>query len=349
MNKTKIILAIETSCDETAAAIISSDQKNNEMSVLSNIVSSQIKLHQKYGGVYPELASREHNKNIIPVLSQALSEAKLDLANIDYFAITTGPGLIGSLLVGTQTVKTLAYILNKPVIPVHHVEGHIYANLLNNKDIKFPLVALVVSGGHTSLIYMPSHLKYEVIGQTIDDAAGEAYDKVSSMLKLQYPGGPLIDKLANNYLNKSAENKENLKKLFPRPLLKEKNYNFSFSGLKTAVLYYLKNQNINQKTQEEVSFAFQEAVTDTLVKKTLKACKDYNAKTLLISGGVAANQTLRDKFTKSTNDSTIKLFLPEKYLCTDNALMIAIAASQKLLENQVGKWYDINTNANQKL
>lgn len=360
MSKTQTtILAIETSCDDTSIAILEFN-KFGQSEVISTFTNSQISKHKKYGGVYPELASREHLNNILPVLKTTLKEysiiknLKLKTKNIidsiDYMAITCGPGLIGSLLVGTETAKTLAYIFKKPVILVNHLEGHIYSNFINNSQkLDFPIVSLIASGGHTSLILMKNHLDYKIIGQTQDDAAGEAYDKVSEMLGLGYPGGPIIDKYARQF--KQAKRSNNFNPLFPRPMLGSKNFDFSFSGLKTSVLYYLRNQKkpYSEKLKQKVAYEFQEAATDVLVKKTLKTAQKYKAKSILISGGVSANSKLREKMKQSlyrhTELDSNSLSVPELKFCTDNASMIAQVAYHKILAGKVNNWYDIKANA----
>lgn len=313
------ILGIETSCDETAAAII--EVKNGKFKILSNIVSSQIDIHRKYGGVVPEVAARNHVINIIPVIDQAFDEAKIKPEKIDQIAATTGPGLITALIVGAQAAKTLAYAWKKPIVSINHLKAHLYANWLNNKKIKFPAIALIVSGGHTELILLTSKNKFKKIGQTIDDAAGEAFDKVAKLLDIGYPGGPIISKLA---LDGDPEAYE-----FPRPMLKDKNFNFSFSGLKTSVLYTvqkLKAKQINKQTKANLCASFQQAAVDVLVEKTVRAALTYNAKTIMLSGGVAANQLLRETLQKRTKGLKKDFLMPERHLCTDNAVMIAVAS-----------------------
>lgn len=403
------ILAIESSCDETAASVLEVTTSTNEaiehfqqtkrsnifnINVHSNIISSQIKLHAKYGGVYPELASREHIKNIIPVLNQALclnsknqiskrlnhsttltSAAIQQLKDIDYIAVTSGPGLIGSLLVGVNSAETLAYTFNKPLVPINHLEGHIYSNFIRDNNFnkqsnqtistskaiehlpEFPILALIVSGGHTSLVYIKNHLNYKIIGETIDDAAGEAYDKVAAMLELPYPGGPVIDRIASQFQQSQQASKgqfNNFNVLFPRPMLNSKNFDFSFSGLKTSVLYYLKKQKkpYSKKLIKQICYEFQEAVTDVLVTKTFKAAEKYQVKSIVLGGGVAANSRLRNKFSQKliANNEKLQLFLPEKSFCTDNATAIGVAAAYHIaLSNNKFEWYDINANSNLNL
>lgn len=344
------ILGIETSCDETSASIIEA-YKDFKINILSNIVSSQIDLHKKYGGVFPELASRAHLENIIPSIKASLSKAKTNLENIDLIAATTGPGLIGSLLVGVNTAKTLAYSLDKPIIGVNHLEGHIYSafggEIRNSKlEINFPAIVLIVSGGHTSLILMKDYGKFEAIGQTRDDAAGEAFDKVAALLELPYPGGPAIEKEAS----KSKPLSSKLKIKLPRPMIDSSSFDFSFSGLKTAVLYLIKQFNGDRlkNVKRDIAHEFQQAVIDVLVDKTLKAANYYKVKTIMLSGGVSANSLLRREFERKTN-----FLVPPKNLCTDNAVMIAVAGYYKYsatyLKKKPNKWYNINANANEKL
>lgn len=311
------ILGIETSCDETAAAVVQDGTK-----ILSSVVASSQKLHTKTGGIIPEAAAREQVKSIIPVITQALKNQK----NIDAVAVTQGPGLIGSLLVGVETAKTLSLIWQKPVIPINHLVAHIYANWVNNTTIpKFPLIALVVSGGHTDLVLMKAHGKIKWLSGTRDDAAGEAFDKTARLLGLPYPGGPVISKLADKYIK---ANKEDKLTLFPRPLIHDKSLDWSFSGLKTAVIREIGNTKLSSKKQEYYSAQIQEAIVEILVDKTLKAVENYNAKNLLLAGGVAANKRLREKFTSEINSKEDKIYfhVPEANLCTDNAATIASAA-----------------------
>ncbi|KAA1036565.1 tRNA (adenosine(37)-N6)-threonylcarbamoyltransferase complex transferase subunit TsaD [Macrococcus equipercicus] len=305
------ILAVETSCDETAVSIV-----RNGRDVLSNSVNSQIESHQRFGGVVPEVASRHHVENITMVIEDALKEAQLTMEEIDAVAVTEGPGLIGALLVGINAAKALAISHNKPLIPVHHIAGHIYANHIV-APLKFPLLALIVSGGHTELVVMRDHLNFEVIGETRDDAVGEAYDKVARTIDLPYPGGPLVDRLA-------AEGKDTLN--FPRPVLE--GYDFSFSGLKSAVINTLHNKKQKGETvkPEDVAASFQASVVDVLSKKTFEALEAYDIKELIVCGGVAANSGLRKRLTAEAAAHHVELHIPPLNLCTDNAAMIGAAA-----------------------
>lgn len=306
-----LILGIESSCDETAAAIV-----KNGHQILSNVVNSQIKLHQQFGGVVPELASRKHIENIGLVVETAFQQANLAYADIDAVAVTNRPGLIGALLVGLSFAKAFAYGLNKPLIAVNHLEGHIYANLLEHDNIAFPAVCLVVSGGHTSLLYMESMEQSRLIGETRDDAAGEAFDKVARFLGLGYPGGPAVEKAAK--LGEAG--------LFtlPRVFLDRDDYEFSFSGLKTATMnLWMKQLRRGENIVENMAAEFQNALVEVLVEKTIKAAKEYKVKTVLMAGGVAANQALRENMAKRAQDEGLQLFYPSLKLCTDNAAMIA--------------------------
>jgi N6-L-threonylcarbamoyladenine synthase len=310
--KDLIVLAIETSCDETSASII---KNGNEE--IGTVVLSQMDIHKQYGGVVPEIASRHHIENITLVLEEVLEKADMTMDNIDAIGITYGPGLVGSLLIGLQAAKALAFIHNKPLIPVHHIAGHIYANRLVG-EFKFPLIALVISGGHTDIIYMENDYEFKKIGGTLDDAVGEAYDKVARVIGLEYPGGPLIDKLAQ-----TGEPTYNL----PLPM-DDNTYNFSFSGLKSAVINLVHNetQRGNIINKEDLSKSFQDITVNILTKKTMRALKEYNAKQLLIAGGVAANSGIRNKFIELCKENNIELLIPPIKYCTDNAAMIGAAA-----------------------
>jgi len=328
-----IILGIETSCDETAAAVI--DFKNdNKVELLSNVIATSLSLHAQTGGIIPEIAAREQVKFIIPVIDESLKALKNPQEKIDAIAVTYGPGLIGSLLVGVETAKTFAYIWNKPIIPVNHLFGHIYANFIGKNKIEFPAIALIVSGGHTDLVLIKNHRDIKWLGGTRDDAAGEAFDKTGRLLNLSYPAGPEIEKLAMG-IEKDIYN-------FPRPLIDSNDYDFSFSGLKTAVLREVqKIKNPNYEQLKNLSFSLQEAIFDVLIKKTIKAAKEYNVKSILLGGGVAANQTLRKRFESEVRSQKleIELFIPEKKLCTDNAAMIAAAA---FFNNEQTDWRKIS-------
>ncbi|KEI10956.1 O-sialoglycoprotein endopeptidase [Clostridium sp. K25] len=316
MSKDIKILAIESSCDETAAAVVV-----NGREVLSNVIASQIDIHTKFGGVVPEVASRKHIEAIGIVVKEALEEAKVELKDIDAIGVTYGPGLVGALLVGVQYAKSLAYALQKPLIGVNHIEGHISANFIQYKDLKPPFVCLVVSGGHTFIVHMKDYGEFEVLGETRDDAAGEAFDKVARAIGLGYPGGPKIDKI-------SREGNENAI-VFPRAKFHEKDsLDFSFSGIKSAVLNYInkmtmKNEEINRA---DVAASFQKSVVDVLVDNVVKACKMKKVNRIAIAGGVASNSHLREAMIKAGNRNGIDILFPEPILCTDNAAMIGSAA-----------------------
>jgi len=326
------ILCIETSCDETAASVVKADLKTSRLLVLSNIISSQIEIHKKYGGVVPEVAAREHVLNILPVINEALAKAKTKPAKLDILAVTKGPGLITSLITGLETVRALAFAWQKPVMEVNHIEGHIYSNFIDPKTpIKYPAVILTVSGGHTTLILMSKEGRIKILGETRDDAAGEAYDKAAKMMSLGYPGGPIIAQRAANYSRTQGRNiKDTLK--FPRPMLNSANFDFSFSGLKTALLYQLKKDPRWKKRLDEYCFCFQEAIIDILVAKTIKTAKKFKAKTIMLSGGVSANRELRVRLAEAVKKEcpTANFLVPAQEYTTDNAAMIAAAAAMKL-------------------
>ncbi|MBR3362702.1 MAG: tRNA (adenosine(37)-N6)-threonylcarbamoyltransferase complex transferase subunit TsaD [Bacilli bacterium] len=307
----KYILAIESSCDETSVSIIKDGNKE-----ISTVVLSQMDTHANYGGVVPEIASRMHIENITLVLEEALTKANMTMEEIDAIAVTYGPGLIGSLLIGLMAAKTLAFIYNKPLIPVHHLAGHIYANNLV-KPLGFPLIALLVSGGHTDLFYMSEDYNFKRIGGTLDDAVGEAYDKVARVIDVPYPGGPLVDKLA-----KEGEDTYNL----PTPL-DDDSYNFSFSGIKSAVinLVYKEKQKGNKIIKENMACSFQNRCVNILTKKTMRALKQYYCDNLIVAGGVAANSGLRESLMKECAKENINITIPEIKYCTDNAAMIGAA------------------------
>lgn len=328
--KSKLILAIETSCDETAAAVI---KNGNE--ILANIVASQIESHKRFGGVVPEIASRHHVEQITVTIEEAMMEANVKFSDLAAIAVTAGPGLVGALLIGVNAAKALAFAHDLPLIGVHHIAGHIYANQLI-ATLKFPLMTLVASGGHTELVYMKEHGSYQVIGETRDDAVGEAYDKVARTLNLPYPGGPYIDRLA-------AEGEATIK--LPRAWLERDSYDFSFSGLKSAVINTL--HNANQKgteiSKQDLAASFQESVIEVLVGKSKRAAKEYDLKQFLLAGGVAANKGLRKKLTEEFAELGIELVIPPLHLCTDNAAMIGAAAFVQLEKKQFSG-YDLNGN-----
>ncbi len=306
-----LILGIESSCDETAVAIIKDGKE-----VLANIVATQIDTHKKFGGVIPEIASRIHVENITYVINEALEKSNITMEEVDGIAVTQGPGLIGSLHVGVIAAKTLSWMYNKPLVPVHHIAGHIYANELIT-DLKFPLLSLVVSGGHTELVYMKNHYHFEVLSTTQDDAIGEAYDKVAKVMGLPYPGGPQIDKLAKLG-----------KKTYDLPKVKIENpFDFSFSGIKSGVLQLIArlNRNNEELNQADLACSFQETVLDELIKRVDLALKTYDIKHIVLAGGVAANSRLREKMEQFMADKSQELTIPPLYCCTDNAAMIAIA------------------------
>ncbi len=305
------IMAFETSCDETSVSII-----KNGSTDIATVVLSQIDIHTKFGGVVPEKASRTHIENITIVIEELLEKAKIEMDDIDAIAVTYGPGLVGSLLIGLMAAKTLSFIYNKPLVPVHHIAGHIYANNLG-KPMKFPLIALVVSGGHTELILMEEDYSFKYIGGTVDDAVGEAYDKVARVLGLSYPGGPAIDKLA-----KIGEDTYDL----PLPM-DDDTYNFSFSGLKSAVINLTHNekQRGNSINTENLATTFQNRVVEILTKKTMRALEEYNINNLVIAGGVSANSGLRNRFIELCKNNNINLSIPNLKYCTDNASMVGAA------------------------
>ncbi|ARK24517.1 tRNA (adenosine(37)-N6)-threonylcarbamoyltransferase complex transferase subunit TsaD [Sporosarcina sp. P37] len=312
MRKDHYILGIETSCDETAASIV-----KNGTEIISSIVSSQIQQQKQFGGVVPEIASRLHVEQITLVIEEALREAKLEPSDLEAVTVTEGPGLVGALLIGINAAKAFAFANQLPLIGVHHIAGHVYANQLIH-EMEFPLLALIVSGGHTELVVMKSHGSFELIGETRDDAAGEAYDKVARVLGLPYPGGPQVDRLA-------LESEESVD--FPRAWLEADSYDFSFSGLKSAVINY--KHNIEQKGGQinhgHVAAGFQQSVVDVLTVKTVKAAKEYEVKQVIAAGGVAANQGLRKSLTSALEKEGIPFYVPPISLCTDNAAMIAAA------------------------
>ena len=328
VKKDMYILGIESSCDETSASIV-----KNGTEEIATVISSQIDIHKDYGGVVPEIASRHHVKNITIVLEECLEKAKMTMEEVDAIAITYGPGLIGSLLIGLEAAKTLAFLYKKPLIPVHHIAGHIYANSLV-RPFKFPLLALVVSGGHTELIEMTDHYKFQKLGGTLDDAIGECYDKVARVIGLEYPGGPKLDKLAK--LGKNT-----YKLHIP---LNDDSYNFSFSGLKSAVINLAHNeeQRGNELNKEDLAASFQSVAVGSVINKTKKAIQDKKIKYLIVAGGVAANQILRQEIEKLGEEMNVEVSIPPMKYCTDNATMIAAAGYYAYLD---GRTADLTLNS----
>ena len=308
------VLAVESSCDETSVAVVEDGRK-----VYSNVIASQIDTHKKFGGVVPEIASRQHVEAINTVLKEGLDEAGVDLKDIDIIAATKGPGLIGALLVGLSAGKTLALATNKPFVGVNHIVGHVCANYISFKDLEPPFIGLIISGGHTYLIEVKDYVDFTLHGRTVDDAVGEAFDKVARSMGIGYPGGPIVDKLAK-------EGKETID--FPRVMIKEDNYNFSFSGLKTAVLNYLNSTKLRGEeiVIEDVCKSFQEAVVDVLLEKSFRLAGEKNMDKIVLCGGVSANSRIREAFEEKGVEENIKIFYPDLKLCTDNAAMIASAA-----------------------
>lgn len=327
------ILGIETSCDETSCSIV-----KNGTEEINTVILSQIDIHMLYGGVVPEIASRNHVKDIVFVIDKCLKDSKLSMDEIDAVAVTYGPGLIGSLLVGLEAAKTIAYIFNKPLIPVHHIRGHIYANSIGRK-LSFPLMSLIISGGHTELLYMKDHFDYEVVGSTLDDAVGECYDKVARVLDIPYPGGPTIDKLAHE-----GRNNYNL----PIPM-DDKSFNFSYSGLKSAVINLV--HNLEQKGEKvhksDLSCSFQNVIIKSLTTKTVRAMEKYKTNNLILAGGVAANKGIREEFEKLSKEKGFNFSYPDIKYCTDNATMIA-AAGYYLFINGHTSDLDLNAHSSAK-
>jgi N6-L-threonylcarbamoyladenine synthase len=334
------ILAIETSCDDTSVALVEEDRGG--FNVLENIVSSQIKVHKKWGGVVPNLAKREHQKNLPLIIKKVIKNS-----NPDFVAVTNGPGLEPCLWVGINFAIELAEKLKKPLIPVNHIEGHLLANWaeLEGRKVEFPAMALIVSGGHTLLVLVKNIGEYEIVGETRDDAAGECFDKIARILSLGYPGGPIVSQKASEF----KERKYDIN--LPRPMIYQKNYDFSFSGLKTAVLYEFQNRSTKiRKSKDyirEICFEAQEAIVDVLLKKTTKAAKDFNIKTIILGGGVAANKSLRERFKKATEESGLEIVLPSPEYCTDNAVMTAVTAFFN--KDKAGEWKDLSADANLKI
>jgi N6-L-threonylcarbamoyladenine synthase len=334
-SKPCLTLALETSCDETSASVVADGRI-----VLSNIISSQIPVHQKYGGVVPEIASRKHIENVIPVVDQALREAGVTLKDISAIGVTYGPGLVGALLVGVSVAKALSFAADIPLVGVNHLEGHIFANFISHIELEPPFMALVVSGGHTSLVHVKGYNEFELLGQTRDDAAGEAFDKVARVMKLPYPGGPYIERLA------ATGNPEAIP--FPRALNGKDSFEFSFSGLKSAVLNYLNSaaQREEEINEADVAASFQAAVVDVLVNKVMQAADKCSVKQIVLAGGVAANSNLKDKLREQCQKVGLSLYYPDLILCTDNAAMIACRA---YYQHIVGDYADLYLNAKPSL
>lgn len=320
---TSLTLGIESSCDETSVAILRGGRE-----ILANVISTQIPVHRKFGGVVPEIASRKHIVNIMPVLDEALHKAGVTLADIDRIAVAYGPGLVGALLVGVSAAKTLAFALDKPLVAVNHLEGHIFANFLSHPDLQPPFMALVVSGGHTSLVHVKDYNHFSLMGQTRDDAAGEAFDKVARVMGLPYPGGPQIDKLAKEGNPDAID--------FPMALNEKGNYEFSFSGLKSAVLNYLNSMNLKhiEINKADVAASFQKSVVNILVHKAVEAARQTGMKKLVLAGGVAANSSLEEHLRRAAEENNLEFYYPSKILCTDNAAMIACRGYYQALAGQ---------------
>ncbi len=337
MTEDILILAIESSCDETAAAVV-----KNGREVLSNVISSQIALHTLYGGVVPEIASRKHIEKINQVIEEALEEAKVKLSDITAIAVTYGPGLVGALLVGVSAAKAISFATKIPLIGVHHIEGHISANYIENKELEPPFICLVASGGHSHLVVVQDYGEYEIIGRTRDDAAGEAFDKVARAIGLGYPGGPKIDKLSKEG-NPDAI-------LFPRAKVAESEYDFSFSGLKSAVLNYINGCQMKGEPicEADVAASFQKAVVDVLVEHSIHAVSEFGFDKFAIAGGVASNSSLREAFRKACDEKNIRFYHPSPILCTDNAAMIGAAGYYEFIKG-IRSGYDLNAVPNLKL
>lgn len=325
-----LCLGIETSCDETSVSVV-----KNGREVFSNVISSQIEIHKKYGGVVPEIASRNHIENMNIVIEEALQQANLTFEDIDIIAVTYGPGLVGALLVGVSAAKGLAYALKKPLIGVHHIHGHIAANYIAHQELEPPFISLVISGGHTHLVNVKGYNEFEILGKTRDDAVGEAFDKIARVIGLEYPGGPKVDKLAKE---------GNITYKFPRTYFD--NLDFSFSGIKTAVLNTVHNQK--DVKIEDVCVSFEEAVSEVLVTNSLKALEQNGCDKLVLAGGVAANSYIKEKLEKALNEKGYNLYYPPNILCTDNAAMIASAGYYKYISGQQDT-LDLNAIANLKI
>ncbi len=336
-SKDILILAIESSCDETAAAVV-----KNGREVLSNVISSQIEIHKLYGGVVPEIASRKHIEKINQVIEEALKEANVTLDDVDAIGVTYGPGLVGALLVGVAAAKAIAYAKKLPLIGVHHIEGHISANYIENKELEPPFACLVVSGGHTHLVRVKDYGDYEILGRTRDDAAGEAFDKVARAIGLGYPGGPKVEKLSKEGNPDAIQ--------FPRAHISDAEYDFSFSGVKSAVLNYINGCEMKQEeyNRADIAASFQKAVTDVLTENAMKAVDEFEMDKFAIAGGVASNGTLRNAMKDACEKKGIKFYYPSPIFCTDNAAMIGVAAYYEYLKGTRHGW-DLNAVPNLKL
>ena len=332
-----LILAIESSCDETSAAVI-----KNGREVLSNIISSQIDIHKKFGGVVPEVASRNHVLNISDVVSEAIKEANVTYNDLDAVAVTYGPGLVGALLVGVSYAKAISSAKNIPLIAVNHIHGHIAANYITHPDLEPPFVCLVASGGHSHILHVKGYTDFEILGRTRDDAAGEAFDKIARVIGLGYPGGPKVEALSKEGNDEAIH--------FPRVEFSDSPYDFSFSGVKTSVINYLhtKEQKGEEVSREDIAASFQKAVVEALVGHTLRAAIDMKSDKIVLAGGVSANGVLRRAFEKATNENGLKLYYPQPILCTDNAAMIGCAGYYKFLKNDFADSY-LNAVPNLKL
>lgn len=332
-----LILGIESSCDETAAAVI-----RNGREVLSNVISSQIELHKLYGGVVPEIASRKHIEKINQVIEESLEEAHVTLDDIDAVAVTYGPGLVGALLVGVAEAKAICFAKKKPLVGVHHIEGHVSANYIEHPDLEPPFLCLIVSGGHTHLVLVADYGEYEIIGRTRDDAVGEAFDKVARSIGLGYPGGPKIDKLAKE------GNADAIR--FPKAKIEDSPFDFSFSGVKSSVLNHINGCKMKGESivEADIAASFQKAVVDVLVERTIKAAKKYNMKTIAIAGGVASNSALREAMRKACEREGFELSYPSPIYCTDNGAMIGVAGYYEYIKGTRHGW-DLNAVPNLKI
>ena len=337
MEKDILILGLESSCDETAAAVI-----KNGRTVLSNVISSQIDIHKEYGGVVPEIASRKHIERINTVIEEALKEAGVGLKDLDALGVTYGPGLVGALLVGVAEAKAICFAADIPLVGVHHIEGHVSANYIENPDLEPPFLCLIVSGGHTHLVIVKDYGEFEILGRTRDDAAGEAFDKVARAIGLGYPGGPKIDKLSKEG-NPDAI-------VFPKAHMEDAPYDFSFSGLKSAVLNYINKANMQRQefNRADLAASFQKAVVDTLTQKAIRAAKEHHINKLAIAGGVASNSTLRKTMEAACVDENIQFYHPSPIFCTDNGAMIGVAAYYEYIKGTRSGW-DLNAVPNLQL